>query len=392
MHEKRYMKAFSNRLKTLRKSSGLTLKQLASKLDVSEAYVSMLESGKRQPARALVLQLADRLGAGSDSPLRDELLILAGFSPENLARFEAPRDPLGTYQQALLDAPEDFSLFQGYVQTLLKTGREAEALAQIDLGFKRFQNAYQLQCLVADLELARGHLDAARLAQQAALEQYRLEGIDAPRLEGLLIANLGGICFQLGMQQLGAGQLPAAQASFAEAEAHFAEALERDSDNLFSRDEYARVCFNLADLASGEAARTWWERSRQAFEAVFAGDPKPNLAESALRESAAFWAYAIARCGEPEQARRQLWLQSSLAPADWLARYLLASVNLLIFARSGEARDLAAAAQSFARSLAIHPSAALNNGRDDPHLAVLRERHPELFAPRIAKDPPAKEP
>lgn len=386
------MKAFSNRLKTLRKSSGLTLKQLAGKLDVSEAYVSMLESGKRQPARALVLQLAESLGAGSDSPLRDELLILAGFSPENLARFEAPRDPLGTYQQALIEAPEDFSLFQGYVQTLIKTGREAEALAQIELGFKRFQNAYQLQCLIADLELARGHLEAAHLAQQAALEQYRIEAIDAPRLEGLLIANLGGICFQLGMQQLGTGKAAAAQLHFEQAEAHFTTALALDSDNLYSRDEYARVCFNLADLAKGADALRWWQRSRQAFAAVFAIDPKPGLSESALRESAAFWAYTVARCGEPEQARQQLWLQSSLAPADWLARYLLCTVSLLIYASSGEAADLAAAASSFERSLAIHPEATLRNGLSDPHLVPLREKHPALFVTHPPIEPLTKEP
>lgn len=384
------MQAFSNRLKTLRKSAGLTLKQVAARLEVSEAYVSMLESGKRQPARALVLQLADSLGAGHDSPLRDELLILAGFSPENLARFEPPRDPLSGYQQALHDAPEDFSLFQGYVQTLIKTGREAEALTQIELGFRRFSNAYQLQCLIADLELARGRLEPARLAQQAALDQFRLAGLDAPRLEALLSANLGGICFQLGMQSLPEGET--ARACFLQAEAQFGEALALDPDNLFSRDEYARVCFNLADLESGQAARAWWQRSREAFERVLASDPKPGLPEAALRESAAFWAFATARCGEPDQARRQLWLMASLAPADWLPRYLLASVELQAYAESGDAARLDAAATSFRRSLAINPEASRRNGLSDPHLALLRELRPELFIPTIPNDSAPKEP
>lgn len=383
------MKAFSQRLKTVRKTAGLTLKQLAAQIEVSEAYVSMLESGKRQPARSLVLQIATALGGGPDSALRDELLILAGYSPENLTRFEAPRDPLSSYQQELLSSPEDFSLFQGYVQTLIKTGRMAEALTQVEQGFKRFQDAYQLQCLIADLELARHHPEAALLAQQSALEQFELSASTDTYLKSLLVANLGGICFQLGMQRLGSGERLEAQAFFLKAESHFGIALELDPANLFSLDEYARVCFNLADLETGAKAQHWWNQSLAAFASVMAADPKPGLSEAAIRESAVFWAYAQAKCGHFSQARQQLWTMSSFAPQDWLPRYMLASVWLLEYRQSQDQTQLEAAAVCFARSLTINPEQALATGLQDPDLELLRELHPALFQtpPHLTKEP-----
>ena len=69
----------------------------------------------------------------------------------------------------------------------------------------------------------------------------------------------------------------------------------------------------------------------------------------------------------------------TLAPADWFPRYVLACVELLAYRQRGHAGQLAAAAASFRRSLALNPSQTLASGRQDPDLALLRERHPELF-------------
>jgi transcriptional regulator with XRE-family HTH domain len=51
-------------LKTLREAKGLTQDQLAKKAGVTEAYVSMLESGKRKaPSLPALQRLAKALGA-----------------------------------------------------------------------------------------------------------------------------------------------------------------------------------------------------------------------------------------------------------------------------------------------------------------------------------------
>ncbi|MEZ0368439.1 MAG: hypothetical protein ACAI44_05050, partial [Candidatus Sericytochromatia bacterium] len=166
---------------------------------------------------------------------------------------------------------------------------------------------------------------------------------------------------------------------FLQAEGHFAAALELDGANLFTRDEYARVCFNLADLEKGAKAQAWWRKTLDAFERVLATDPKPGLAEAALRESAVFWAYARAKCGQFAQAREQLWLMSTYAPQDWFPRYILAAVHLLEYRQQGQPGQLAAATEAFRRSLALNPVQARETGSQDPDLELLRQQQPELF-------------
>ena len=52
-------------LKDMRIESGFTMKDMAARLDITEAYYSMIESGKKQ--RHMTLDLAKRLAAALDS-------------------------------------------------------------------------------------------------------------------------------------------------------------------------------------------------------------------------------------------------------------------------------------------------------------------------------------
>jgi len=73
------MTPFGARLRALRSVHGMTLKQLAARLQVSAAYVSALEHGKRgAPSSGLVHQVCDVFGLIWDEA--DELSALAKLS------------------------------------------------------------------------------------------------------------------------------------------------------------------------------------------------------------------------------------------------------------------------------------------------------------------------
>ena len=59
------MTEFGERLRQLRRAAGLSQTQLAGE-DLSPSYVSLLETGKRQPSPDVVQTLALRLGCSAD--------------------------------------------------------------------------------------------------------------------------------------------------------------------------------------------------------------------------------------------------------------------------------------------------------------------------------------
>jgi transcriptional regulator with XRE-family HTH domain len=73
------MTPFGTRLRALRAARGITLKQLAAQLQVSAAYLSALEHGKRgAPSTGLVHQVCDAFGLIWDEA--EELAALARLS------------------------------------------------------------------------------------------------------------------------------------------------------------------------------------------------------------------------------------------------------------------------------------------------------------------------
>lgn len=67
------MQRFGEKLRTLRKRQGYTLKQLADKLGFdSHSYLSAVEFGKKQPSVELVVKIAIMFGVSTDSLLFDD--------------------------------------------------------------------------------------------------------------------------------------------------------------------------------------------------------------------------------------------------------------------------------------------------------------------------------
>src|SRR5215469_3829977 len=78
------MTPFGARLRALRAERGVTLQQLAAELQVSAAYLSALEHGRRgAPSAGLVHQVNEFFGLIWDDA--EELARLAGLTPEQTA-------------------------------------------------------------------------------------------------------------------------------------------------------------------------------------------------------------------------------------------------------------------------------------------------------------------
>ena len=64
---------FGEKLTTLRKKHGLSIRQLGFMLDVSHSFISQLERGIRNPNVIMLLKIADIFGVTTDQLIRDEL-------------------------------------------------------------------------------------------------------------------------------------------------------------------------------------------------------------------------------------------------------------------------------------------------------------------------------
>jgi transcriptional regulator with XRE-family HTH domain len=70
------MKRFGVKLRTLRKRRGLTLRQLASTLEMgAHSHLANIETGKNKPTADLILKIADLFEVSTDQLMRDELEI-----------------------------------------------------------------------------------------------------------------------------------------------------------------------------------------------------------------------------------------------------------------------------------------------------------------------------
>jgi len=67
------MEQIGEKLKALRLQRGLTTRQLAEVLQISQAQISRIENGLRQPTGDLIVRMADFFGVSLDKLMRDEL-------------------------------------------------------------------------------------------------------------------------------------------------------------------------------------------------------------------------------------------------------------------------------------------------------------------------------
>jgi transcriptional regulator with XRE-family HTH domain len=67
------MEQVGKKLKNLRLQRGLTTRQLAKALQTSQAQISRIENGLRQPSGDLIIKAADFFNVSLDKLMRDEL-------------------------------------------------------------------------------------------------------------------------------------------------------------------------------------------------------------------------------------------------------------------------------------------------------------------------------
>ena len=70
------MKKFGEKMRVLRKRSGLSVRGLAREFGYnSHSYISEIETGKKGQSIEFVIRIADRFGVSVDQLVRDELEI-----------------------------------------------------------------------------------------------------------------------------------------------------------------------------------------------------------------------------------------------------------------------------------------------------------------------------
>jgi transcriptional regulator with XRE-family HTH domain len=67
------MKRFGEKLRTLRQKRGLTMRQLGKMLEVTDGYVSKMETGDKLPNVAMVIKVARLFNVTSDQLIMDDL-------------------------------------------------------------------------------------------------------------------------------------------------------------------------------------------------------------------------------------------------------------------------------------------------------------------------------
>ncbi|MEZ0367612.1 MAG: helix-turn-helix domain-containing protein, partial [Candidatus Sericytochromatia bacterium] len=302
---------------------------LSERIGVTPSYVSLLESGERQPSRDVVDKLADVFFDPKEINARDELRMLAGLSPVQTDKIIAPHDIRTTYEQMLEKDPHDFRTFAALVRVLLKEREEEQARQKIHEGLRRFTTSFQLQALLSQLELSHSHFQGAETAQRAAIEQFRSQnGEQADKATYAdLYTSLGVIYYLWGSSQYERdeestpGNRERALELFRQARQQYDIALEIAPEDVYLLDEYARLCFHLAQLSEEPERSRLWELSIRTFRKVICAENNSILGLEEIREACICMAQACSHAERFEEAELILVLTRSMSPDFWPAHY-----------------------------------------------------------------------
>lgn len=375
---------FGYYLKQLRKQKRLTQMDLSQASELSKSYVSFLESSLRHPSRDVVVRLSEILAPQQEN-VRDHLLILAGFAPENSAHLRQQPSPIISETP-----PANFSTYLQEVLLLIRQSKHEMAQKRLEQGFQRFSKPAQMQTLLAHLELSRGNFAHAVLSQQTALQHYNLMPQEqSPGFSRLdFILNLGVMYFLWGDHFLFARQDADARGDHAQAEQNkqtslekygqaleqFEKGLQLDPNHLYLLDEFARVHFNLADLMVPAHAGTHWLAAIEAYQKVIAHPAKDQIPAAHLRESALFLGLALSKMKAFEPAALILNVLSLSPPQNWLTPYIRACHYALRYQEQSQETDLLQARRCLRQAIQMDPE-ALKQAREDleKDLQVLKD-------------------
>ncbi len=271
--------SFSQLLKDLRTQKGWSMAQLGENAELSDAYISLLESNKRQPSHKAALKLSQILADSEDQVI--QLMTAAGYPN------------LEPSQQSLV-SEASFSDFTQQVLSQVRQGNYLVAEQLISEGLKKFQDTVQIQMLVAHLELARQHSHLAIIAMQAALvarESYPNSQVDFIDL----YLNMGICHFMQASQLSQKNKAEQALESYQQAVEFFERVLGKEPEHVYCLDEYARCLYNLAHLEQES-----WKKVVSVYKKIIS--VRADLSEQVKKEVLCFATLATTRAGKPALA------------------------------------------------------------------------------------------
>lgn len=339
-------------LAQLRQQRGFSMQKLARETGVSAAYICRIEAGERHPSKELLESLANFLIPETNQADKDELLIAAGFAPNNFRNFMGRQDVMAIYQKTLVKNPQDFKTYIALVMSLIRSGQHEQACEHINQGIQRFDDMVQLQALMAALELSKQNFEQAIKFQEEAIRYFHLESDKAHLNLGLsdLLLSLGVMHFERGhvfaynrIRALNDQDAAAAESATHQAleflkgaRRIFREALEIDPKDVYILDELARVYFTLAYIQPEAEAAKSWKSCIKAFEQVLVSPEKQCLGYHALLQSTAFLALSYSKAGKFDRAWFTINVVEACLPNYWLVHYVKACYYGLLI-QSGEA-------------------------------------------------------
>lgn len=387
---------FSERISLLRKRVGLTMTALSERIQVTPSYISLLESGERQPSRDVVDKLTEVFFLPNEINARDELRMLAGLSPVQTEKIIAPHNLRTSYEQLIEKNPDDFRSFSTLIRILLKSHEDEIARQRIHEGLRRFSSSFQLQALLAQLELSHGHFQGAETAQRAAIEQFlktRTQSQDKATCADLYI-SLGTIYALWGDSFLNqAGGEPQKQTLelLKQARKQYGIALEMVPENVYLLDEYARLCVQLAKLSQDPERSKLCEESIRTFRQVICAENNPILGQEAIREACISMANACCHAGRFDEAELILVLTRSMSPDFWPAPYALACLYSQQYSQSKETRYLDKAFNSLRQAFKLQSDlpALRQLAHSEQALNPLRQKRRKVFDELCSQHSPA---
>lgn len=374
----------------LRKKQGLTMGALAQAVNVSESYISLLESGERkQPSRELVLKLASALGARNNRSLTDDFLVTAGYFPSHKPVYSSHMETLNAYQSQYQQNPNDFNRFSLLLFALIKMGETQTAQAMIHQGLTHFDQTQQEQTLLASLELAKHNYAQALRLQSTVCEQYCALAENEPETQKQLQFNLAMMHFFYGLhheqQWQKAGphkQSERCESLRTDAQDHFSRAREilyllvqTQPEDVFSLAELARVCFKLAQLSpeASSESKPLWEESIQTLQAVLHSEQKYSLGREVLLENSLFLAQAYSKIQAFAQAETLLnILEFAITPPHGMVFYAKSRFFTRRYLHTAAETDLNLALEFLQQANQVDASLIRPVALHDPELSTLR--------------------
>lgn len=383
--------AFGQKLRELRKKRKLTMKHIADQIEVSESYISRLETGERHPDKELIIKLGPILFPEGNEAELDALLIAADYTPLKLDQMTGRDDVIHHFQQVLEDDPRNFRAFNALIISLIKQGKYEVAKQKIQEGLKRYDASIHLQVLLGALELAQRNFDQALSYQQDALRAFDQNPEWARNLylqRGDLLLNLAVIHFLKGydgvdayLQNPTAEGYDAARNNLLLASDSLKEAMIQETEDIYILDERARVLFNLAYLDESAGKPVSYDEVVSAFEKVITSDEKHRLNYSELIESSLFLVHAYAKNHNFGAAERHINVIECCLPNYWLVHYIKACMYNRRYLQDKDTRWLDKALRGLERAISIgdHGNRARHEAPYDPDLQEVRTYDPERF-------------